>query len=247
MTYSIVSVCSSDYTKAYDRFVSRWKADRIRIYVDQPLISLPGIELKSTSLNNKWIDNVGSKPHVMLDFWDDCDTDYMIFVDIDCYLKGRLDHLCQPWMDVGLTKRGFDHGDRRVKSRDSLSSGIVCIHKNEYAKQFLYKWIQEQDKMKTEGNIISKVNFCISYNEMSINTVAANLSQNLVIYAFSQVYNLKVADLINKKNVAGVESFLPEAVVLHFYRKSFLRDDFVSDIIHRSGQKIFLGIVKESI
>ena len=224
MSYSIISACSSDYILAYNQFVPYWKADHVRIYSNSSLLPLKNVEIVPISIDGTWLENVGIKPKIMLDFWENCTTDFMIFVDIDCYINSRLDHLCQTWSDIGVTRRGFDVGDRRVKSSESVSSGVVCVKKNEFGKLFLEKWQKEQESMLISGYRINK--FCISYNEMSINNVVSYMFPNMVIMSFSQIYNLKVTDILNNQNITQVKSFLPQAVVLHFYRHSFTNRSF---------------------
>lgn len=211
MNYTIFSICTENYKDAYDFAIDSWlnntKAHKIIIYSDiewEPKDPRIKIE-KIFSQSSDWGTNICRKSKASLEALNEGDN--LVFVDMDCYIRGDIGHVFRNGFDLAVTK---------LERKGNVSTGIYFFRNNPKTNKFMNIWENTVKTLNGFGSRKSRPKDQVTFSS-TIDKMARAMTISNLDYCR---YNRKITDIKRtKEQLRNLKA--DNSLVLHFYNKSY--------------------------
>jgi len=229
MSYCIYTICTKNFKDAYNFVIDSWLnntiAEKIYIYTDDIDWVSNNYRIEIIPLFgacNDWLTSVNYKVTASKDVVKK-PFEKLVFVDMDCYLTGDLEHVFEQEFDFAVTRLNNPHPDVRV------STGIFFFHNTEKTKKLFDEWEELQK------NVWGKEKAC----SQSQNAFSMLIRQHHEIGDYN-IIDLDV-DIYNRKTstkwLIDLRKDIEKTIVLHFYNTSYRDDYCVNEVMNMLKEK----------
>jgi len=239
MSFDIVTYCSNSYFDAYKQHVPSWlnntSAKRVIVYTDSDKIKIMPLNSKvivrkQFNKCNNWVTNVGRKTKCILDYLDTDPSEYMAFIEIDCYVLNDFKEVFKPDVDISVT-RMFS---QESYTHATITCGVWFAKVSEDLYTFMKDWHNLSRKYKDLG--IGVTEKLIAYDQLSFTDLIrpAFANQTLRINAINErVYNFEHSD--KEQWIEKIEEITPK--IIHFKGQRFRDSEFVNEILDNASKR----------
>lgn len=225
MKYLMFGICTENYKDAFEFAIKSWtrqNASKIIIYSDITW-DYPGVEIKKVlDKSTNWQKNICLKATCSkLALQEGYEN--VVFVDMDCYLRGDLGHVFEKDFDIATTE---------LQRKGNISTGCYFMKNTESTNRFIDRWIKEVDKI---GDNYGSRFGTLPKDQVTFSIVAENNNDHHLIDLPKSRYNRKIKLVKrNEKQLNDIKN--DDSLVLHFYNKSYLSAENISEVFGALGE-----------